>query len=143
MTIIQHLLTSFIASAAFGMIFQVPKKSLFKCGIAGMAGWLIYIFLVGRELDPVPATLVAAFFVAYLSQIFARIDKTPMTVFSVSGIIPLVPGGLAYNTMRHFVMNDYNMALQLAAKVLMISGAIAVGLVFSEVLNQMVRRVRN
>jgi uncharacterized membrane protein YjjB (DUF3815 family) len=42
--------------------------------------------------------------------------------------------------MRNFVENDYNGALQLAAKAFMISGAIAMGLVFSEVINQMIRR---
>lgn len=140
---IEHLAASFIASAAFGIIFNVPKKSLFKCGIVGMLGWFIYISFIERQFDPVLATLVASFFVAFVSQIFARWDKTPMTIFSVSGIIPLVPGGLAYDTMKHFVINDYNLALQFGAKVLLISGAIAVGLVFSEVVDQMIRRARS
>ncbi|MBO8171531.1 MAG: threonine/serine exporter family protein [Bacillaceae bacterium] len=139
---IEQLFTSFIASAGFGIIFNVPKKSLLKCGFVGMIGWLIYLSFTERQFDPVLGTLVASFFVALMSQVFARVEKLPMTIFSVSGIIPLVPGGLAYDTMRHFMMNDYNMALQLAAKVLMISGAIAVGLVFSEVFHQIVRRIR-
>lgn len=69
----------------------------------------------------------------------ARAYKTPITIFSVSGIIPLVPGGLAYEAMRHVVVNDYNMAIQLAAKAFMLSGAIAMGLVFSEVINQLTK----
>jgi uncharacterized membrane protein YjjB (DUF3815 family) len=65
-----------------------------------------------------------------------------MIVFSVSGIIPLVPGGMAYDAMRHFVTNDYNVAIELAAKAFMLSGAIAFGLTISEVLNQVYRRIR-
>lgn len=130
---IEQFITSFIASAAFGIIFNVPKKSLIKCGFVGMIGWGIYYFLAEEKYDAIFATLVATFFIAIISLILARISKTPVIIFSVSGIIPLVPGGLSYDAMRHFVENDYNTAMQLAAKAFMISGSIAVGLVFSEV----------
>jgi uncharacterized membrane protein YjjB (DUF3815 family) len=139
---IVHLITSFIASAAFGILFNAPKKSLLKCGFVGMAGWFVYIFLVNKEFDAVVASLVAAFVIAVISQIFARMYKTPIIIFSVAGIIPLVPGGLAYDAMRHFVVNDYNGAIQLAAKAFMISGAIAVGLVISEVLYQLFMKIK-
>lgn len=139
---IVQLLTSFIASAAFGIIFNVPKKMLFKCGFVGMTGWFFYILFVHYEYDTVVASLISAFFIAVISQIFARKYKTPIIIFSVSGIIPLVPGGLAYDAMRNFVENDYNMAIQLAAKAFMISGAIAVGLVISEVLNQLILKIK-
>jgi uncharacterized membrane protein YjjB (DUF3815 family) len=139
---IVHLVTSFIASAAFGILFNAPKKSLLKCGFVGMAGWFVYIFLVNKEFDAVVASLVAAFVIAVISQIFARMYKTPIIIFSVAGIIPLVPGGLAYDAMRHFVVNDYNVAIQLAAKAFMISGAIAVGLVISEVLYQLLMKIK-
>ncbi|ANB59697.1 threonine/serine exporter family protein [Anoxybacteroides amylolyticum] len=135
----EQLAMSFIATAAFGLIFNVPKKLLAHCGVVGMIGWLIYLLIVEHELDPVLATFFAAFVVAVVSQLLARAYKTPVTIFSVSGIIPLVPGGLAYEAMRHVVVNDYNMALQLAAKAFMLSGAIAMGIVFSEVVNQMVK----
>lgn len=135
-----QLVTSFIASAAFGILFNVPKNSLIRCGVVGMVGWLLYYWLVESAVDSVIATLAAAFLVAIISQAFAKMYKTPMIIFSVSGIIPLVPGGLAYNAMRHFVSNDYSVAVQLAVKVFMLSGAIAMGLVFSEVMNQLFKK---
>lgn len=141
MFIVAHLITSFISSAAFGIIFNVPKNALLKCGFVGMVGWFIYIMLDSYYgIDMIAATLVAAIFIAVISQTFAKIYKTPMIVFNVSGIIPLVPGGMAYDAMRHIVENDYNMAVQLAAKAFMLSGSIAIGLVFSEVINQMIKR---
>ncbi|BDG48310.1 MULTISPECIES: threonine/serine exporter family protein [Parageobacillus] len=140
--IVQQLLTSFIASAAFGIIFNIPKRLLINCGFVGMAGWIIYFLFAEQRIDDVVATFIASFFVAMISSIFARIYKTPVTIFSVSGIIPLVPGGLAYEAMRHVILNDYNMAISLAAKAFMISGAIAMGLVFSEVINQLVKQKR-
>ncbi|MDE3837828.1 hypothetical protein C0966_00200 [Bacillus methanolicus] len=140
MVIIAQLVTSFIASVGFGIIFNAPKQSLIKCGLVGMAGWVIYFLMETNGFDPVAATLAASFFIAVISQVFAKMYKTPIIIFSVAGIIPLVPGGMAYDAMRNFVENDYNTAITLVAKATMISGSIALGLVFSEVINQIIRK---
>jgi uncharacterized membrane protein YjjB (DUF3815 family) len=113
-----------------------------KCGFVGMLGWLLYISFLKVPVDPILATMIASFAVAVTSQFFAKIYKTPIIVFSVSGIIPLVPGGLAYDAMRNVVENQYDPAVQLAAKAFMLSGAIAMGLVFSEVINHLIRKLR-
>lgn len=140
MTIIVQLVTSFIAAAGFGILFNAPRQVLVHCGLVGMLGWILYDTLVRYGIDVVPATVVAAMLVAVLSQLFAKLKKTPIIVFNVSGIIPLVPGGIAYDAMRHFVANDYFTGVQLAAKVVLLAGAIAIGLMFSEVVNQIVRK---
>lgn len=140
----QPIYASLITTMAFGIIFNVPKKSIITGGIIGMIGWYVLILLTREhQFDMVSATLIAAFIVATSSQILARYQKMPVTVFSVAGIIPLVPGGLAYDTMRHFVENDYNVAMEFATKTLLISGAIAFGLIFSGVISQTIRRKDN
>jgi uncharacterized membrane protein YjjB (DUF3815 family) len=63
-----------------------------------------------------------------------------MIIFSVAGIIPLVPGGMAYNAMRHIVENDYITSISYASRAFMVSGAVAMGLVFAEVIIQLVFR---
>ncbi|WP_449619805.1 threonine/serine exporter family protein [Robertmurraya sp. Marseille-Q9965] len=140
--IIEQLITSFISTAAFGIIFNAQKNSLIKCGIVGMSGWFIYVVMTNFGVDAVPASLAGSFVVALISQTFARMYKTPIIIFNVAGIIPLVPGGLAYDAMRNFVENDYNLAISLAVKAGLISGAIALGLVFSEVINQLIRKAK-
>ncbi|WP_453997450.1 threonine/serine exporter family protein [Bacillus nitroreducens] len=139
-TMLSHLITSFVASSTFGIIFNVPKKSLLNCGLVGMIGWMFYIVLFTEGVDAVYATLAASFAVAIISHILAKVYKNPVIIYSIVGIIPLVPGGTAYDAMRNFVENDYSTALPLAARAFMISGAIAFGLVLSEVLNQLVIR---
>lgn len=141
MNLVLHVITSFIASAAFGIIFNAPRRTLLQCGFSGMLGWAVYI-LLDERLDTIYATVAATVIVGVISQVFARIYKKPVILFSVSGIIPLVPGGMAYDAMRNFVSSEYNMAVQLAAQAFLISGSIAIGLVLSEVLNQIIRKVR-
>lgn len=135
--VFEQVVTSFIASAAFGILFNAPKQSLMKCGFVGMIGWVLYYGLVEIEYDSIFATLVAAFVVGVISQFFAKRYKMPIIIFTIAGIIPLVPGGLSYDAMKHFVENDYNVAVQLAAKVCMLAGAIALGIIFAEVMNQL------
>ncbi|WP_163969538.1 threonine/serine exporter family protein [Oceanobacillus halotolerans] len=141
MTIIEQLITSFIAAAGFGILFNAPRQSLIQCGLIGMFGWILYYMLVDAGMDVVPATIFGAMLVAVLSQIASRVFKTPIIIFNVSGIIPLVPGGIAYDAMRHFVENDYFTAVQLSAKVMLLAGGIAIGLMFSEVANQVIRKI--
>jgi len=140
MKLLEQIITSFISSAGFGIIFSVPKESLLKCGFVGMVGWMGYFILSTHGLDIVIATGIASFIVAVISQVFSKLYKTPIIIFTVCGIIPLVPGGMAFNAMKNFVENDYSYAMSLAAKAFMLSGAIAIGIVFSEVVNQIIRK---
>ncbi|WP_026564500.1 threonine/serine exporter family protein [Bacillus sp. UNC41MFS5] len=142
MAVLAQAITSFIATGAFGILFNAPKESLIKCGLIGMGGWLIYFLLEDYSDNAILATLAATIFIAVLSQELAKFYKTPVIIFSVAGIIPLVPGGLAYDAMRNFVENDYYSAVTLAAKVFMLAGSIAFGLVFSEVINQITKKFR-
>lgn len=139
---IEQLITSFIAAAGFAIIFNVPKNVLVQCGIVGMIGWMVYTAMSVNQIDEVVATLAASFLVAVTSQVFAKWFRTPIIIFNISGIIPLVPGGLVYDAMRHFVENNYDVALQFAARGILISGAIALGLVSAEIINQMIRNVK-
>jgi len=136
---ILQLITSFIAAATFCILFNAPRRALLQCGIAGAVGWVLYLQLE-REWDTVIATFGATVVVGVISQIFARSFKMPVIIFSVGGIIPMVPGGMAYDAMRRFVEKDYTAAVQIATQAFLLSGAIAAGLVLSEVLGQMFRR---
>lgn len=138
---IDQLITSFFASAGFAILFNAPKRTLAQCGLVGMAGWAAYVMAVDYGIDIVPATALSAGIVAILSHISAKLYKTPIIIFNVAGIIPLVPGGVAYNAMRNFVENNYDVGVQLSAQVLLLAGSIAIGLMFSEVINQIVNKV--
>lgn len=141
LNMLAQLITSFIATGVFGVIFNAPKHTLFKCGLIGMGGWMIYLLLADNNHNTVLATVAAAAFVGIISHVFAKVYKSPVIIFSVAGIIPLVPGGLAYDSMRNIVENDYNMGVSLAAQAFLLSGSIAFGLVFSEVLNQIIQKI--
>lgn len=132
---------SFLAAAAFGVIFNSPRGTLLHCGFVGMTGWLVYYMLtLTHQGDVVIASFAGSFAVSIVAHWQAKRFRMPMIIFSVAGIIPLVPGGMAYNTMRKFMESDYLMGIAYGSKTIMISGAIAMGLVFGEVIFQLIIR---
>lgn len=141
MDLLLQVILSFIATSCFGVIFNAPTRVIPYCGFVGSIGWSIYYMLTNwQSVDMIQATFLSAFFVSFIAHLFARSKRMPVIVFSVAGIITLVPGGTAYNAMRNIVEQDYNTAIQNGMLVFMISGAIAMGLVFAEVIMQILYR---
>ncbi|MFJ7648762.1 threonine/serine exporter family protein [Lysinibacillus sp. NPDC097279] len=140
MDIFVQLIVSFFSTAGIAIIFNVPRKTLFHCGFVGVIGWMIYYLLTEHGMDVVDASFFSSFVIAIVAHLYARRFKMPMIIFIVAGIIPLVPGGMAYNAMRNVVEDDYLQGLQYGLKAFLITGAIVMGLVFAEVLMQFVFR---
>lgn len=138
MEIVTNIILSFIATACFGVIFNAPIKALPWCGFVGSIGWTFTQVLAGLGLNEVHYSLIGAFAVSIVAHVFARKFRMPMIVFSVSGILPLVPGGIAYNAMRSIIENDYLAGMEGGMRAFMISGALAMGLIFAEVMMQLV-----
>ncbi|MDC0764662.1 MULTISPECIES: threonine/serine exporter family protein [Brevibacillus] len=128
--LLQGLALSFASSVAWCVLFNVPVRTIVAGGFAGVVGFLVYSILPIYGAEVLLSTFVSAAAVSLLSQLLSIILRVPSTNFSVAGIIPLVPGSLAYKAMLAFVNNDYVGGITLATKTLMVAGAIASGLIF-------------
>lgn len=128
--LLQGLALSFASSVAWCVLFNVPVRTIAAGGFAGMIGFLVYSILPIYGAEVLLSTFVSAATVSLLSQLLSIILRVPSTNFSVAGIIPLVPGSLAYKAMLAFVNNDYVGGITQATKTLMVAGAIASGLIF-------------
>ncbi|MCD8500998.1 MAG: threonine/serine exporter family protein [Bacillaceae bacterium] len=126
-----ELFICFIATASYGIIFSAPKKSLILGGFIGMIAWIVYRTLPSYGVTTVFATSIASVITASISHYLARKLRFPATVFSIPGIIPLVPGSKAYYTMIAFLEGDYIGGLELGIDTMLQAGAIAAGLVFA------------
>jgi uncharacterized membrane protein YjjB (DUF3815 family) len=104
---LQAFVFAFFATVAFGVLFQGPKRILWRSGLIGGLGWLAFIGM--KELFSVhsfSANFLATVLIALFSEIFARIWKEPVTVFEIPAIIPLVPGLGMYKGMN-YILQDY------------------------------------
>ena len=94
-----HFTISFISTVLF-QLYLMRKKLLVACGFVGAVAWTIYQFTVGMDLGKVGAFL-GSLILGLMSHTMSRRYKRPVIIFIVPGIIPLVPGGAAYEATRY------------------------------------------
>ena len=103
--LLTQTLVAFVATVAFGVLFQVPREQYAFSGICGAAGWLCYLLVMQNYPSTTIASFAAAVVLTMMSRIFAVWRKTPVTVFLICGIFPLVPGLGIYQTAYAMVNN--------------------------------------
>lgn len=135
-------LFSAVATIAFAVLYQIPPKAVPAVGMLGAVAWLFYEGAIYYGISTVPASFIASLIVSLLSEAFARSLRMPVPVFSVPGIIVLVPGTDAYTTMKDFVLHQYIQGVAMGTETALIAGALASGLVIAGILARSVWRVR-
>lgn len=135
-----HFLFSFMSTVSFGVLTNVPRRTLLASGLIGSLGWMVYFFM--READyPLGfSNFIAAFLIGCLSIFFSRLKKIPMLVFIVPSLVPLVPGGPAYLAVREIVIGDGDKGLYYMLIVAVTAGAIAGGFVMTTLVEKIVAR---
>ncbi|KAB1067150.1 threonine/serine exporter [Tamlana haliotis] len=100
--LILHLLEvsfwSGIAAVGFGILFNVPRKTIISIFILGFLAGLIKFSLLHFEHHIALASLAAASFVGWISIPIAHKIHHPPVVFSIPTMIPMIPGYFAYET---------------------------------------------
>ena len=128
MNMLLHFIFSFIATAAFGVLFQAPKRTLALCGLVGAVGWTIFKFTsLHLGYSSFYANFVATLALAVLAETFARLAKEPATIFIATGVIPLVPGLGMYKGMEKIVASYYDQGINILITAGTDSMAIALG----------------
>ncbi len=128
LTCLFQSIAAFVATIAFAIIFHTPKKELVWTGFTGGAGWLVYLLAIHFGCGVVAASFLATVALVWLSRIFSFARKTPVTVYLICGIFPLVPGAGIYYTGYHFFMSDNAQALSKGLETIKIAIAIALGI---------------
>ncbi|AAK80223.1 uncharacterized membrane protein YjjB (DUF3815 family) [Clostridium acetobutylicum] len=125
---ILNFLYSFMACIAFSFLFNVKGKKILIASFGGALGWVIYMFCLDIKVSVTSSIFIASIIVSIYSEIMARISKTPAIVYSVTGIIPLVPGNGMYYTMYETISGKLTKAGEWGFKTLMYAGAISIAI---------------
>jgi len=127
----QEIILAFTGSLCAAALFNASRKNLFWTGLSGAFGWVTFSWLYSATQQAMLATFLGAVTVGLYSEIMARVVKSPATVFSVSGIFPIVPGIAAYSTIQYLVENKLEEAAGKAVETLAQAGAIAFGILLA------------
>lgn len=131
-----QLVSAFVGSFAFCALFGVKGRKLLWGAAGGMLSWAIYLIIGLTYPNDVISYLASSFVITIYVEIVSRIKKTPTTVFLVSSLIPLIPGGSLFYTMQHALRGEYTLFAQRGLYTLAAAGTLALGILFASSLTR-------
>ena len=129
--IIIQLITAFLGSLGFSMMFGLRIQHLFSASLGGLFSWGIYLAVFSLNKNVFIACLIASVFAMLYSEFIARRHKSPATLFIIPSIVPLVPGSSLYYAMSFAVMGDAENAKIYGHQTVIWVLAIAAGISFT------------
>ena len=128
--IILEFIVAMFATISFAILFNAPRKEVIYCGLTGALGWGVYYGMTQNGINLVLSSLVATFCLTVLARAFAVIRKSPVTVYILPGIFPLVPGAGIYYTAYYLFIGNTQMSGFKGLETLEVAGAIVFGIIF-------------
>ena len=129
------------ATCGFCIIFKVPLKHIPVCIIVGALCWSCYQICMHYGASAVISCFIASCFAGLLSDICSRLFKEASTIFTIPGMICLVPGSNIYYTMESLLQNDMSDTAQIGTQTLLLAGSIAAGLLTIGAVIQVIRSI--
>lgn len=123
------ILTAAVGTLGYCLLINVKRNKIVYGCLGGVVSTFLYCACVEAGLTPLLQNLIPAAVVTLYAEVLARVVKAPATVFLIPSIIPLVPGGRLYYTMRAIVDGDADSAKIYAMETIVIALGIAVGIV--------------
>ncbi len=124
---IVQLVTAMLGSLGFALLFGLKKKYLVSAALGGLISWGLYLLGMEAVNNIFLACLLASAFSALYSEIIARVQKAPTTLFFITSVVPLIPGSTLYYTCSYAVTRDWTNAKYYGTRTLMYALAIAAG----------------
>ena len=118
---------AFIGALGFAILFGVPRKYYLSSSLCATLGWAIVTLAL--PLGWGTATFLGAISVALASRFLAVWFKAPETIFLITGIFPMVPGGGIFWTALFIVTTRMHDALASGWLALKIMVAIVLAIV--------------
>ena len=134
---------SAIPAMGFAMLFNVPRRYLLYCALAGAIGHSSRTLMLQFGLPIEWATFAAAGIIGMVTIAFAKRHLAPPLLYAVAAIIPMIPGSYAYNTVIALVQLTaqsqlstelWEQVVTKGLKTVFILGALSVGLAMPSLL---------
>jgi len=138
MGVIGQLILAYLAVLGFGLIINIPHQALNLAGWIGTVTWGGYLLVQTFDGGVVLGSFIGSVGIGVLSSLAARYKKMPSIIFNIPSLVSFVPGSQAYQMVRNFALGNYDQAVGFMLQVVVITGAIALGFLVAELLNQLI-----
>ena len=134
------VMSALLATIFIAILFQVPKRNVVLTALGGGLGCLINELCLLAGLSDFFSICLASLTLAMYSEIMARVRKTTVPTFLISGLFPLVPGAGMYYTMLAIVHHELDNALSTGINTLSTAALMALGILFVSTLSRLIFR---
>ncbi len=132
--LILRCIASFVAACGFAISFNSPKQAVLAAGLLALAANDMRLALVDAGMMLAPAALLGALMIGVLALILNRqVNITPLAT-TVAPIVIMIPGLYAFQMVALFHQGRALEALQSAALLGFVVGALAIGLATARLL---------
>jgi len=138
-----QILSGFVGSIGFAILFNVRGKRLVAAGIGGLLSWMMFVVLSNYITNEPINYFIVAWVISTYAEIMARLLKTPTTTFITTSLIPLIPGGSLYYTMAYAFQGNLETFFQKAIYTLQLASALALGIIVSAALTKILYKPKN
>ncbi len=132
--VIIELLTAFLGTLGFALLFNLRGKKLIYASLGGMLSWMLFLSLGPIFQNEALRYLIVAIISTAYSEILARTLKTPASTFSILVLVPLVPGGALYNTVTFALSGNTEAFIPKLIYTLELAVALSLGIVITTAL---------
>lgn len=129
-----RLITSAAGSCAFALIFKTHRRHLALIGLSGLVTYFVYYTVGFFGGGFFVASFASTVFAAAFGEFCARACHAPAIIYLLTGLIPIVPGGEAYYTMRYLLERNVTMATEKLLATVGVALGIAGGIVLVSLL---------
>ena len=134
-----QLLTAFIGTFGFSILFHIRGRKLWLAALGGLFAWTAFLGLgFWIESEPVRYFIVSMLTTLY-AEVLARLVKTPTTTFIIVSLIPLIPGSGLYYTMANALSGNSEGFMERGIYTLELSLALSLGIIL---VTSFIRRVK-
>jgi uncharacterized membrane protein YjjB (DUF3815 family) len=141
MEVFIQCVSAFLGCLGFAFVFRIHYHLRFAIlgSLVGTIGWIIFVMTSFLQ-NAIMQTFMATIVIALLTEVIARIEKAPATIFLLVGCFPLVPGRGIYESMLHCVHGNYDAFVSSLVYTFSISMAIALGILVISTIFRIIKR---
>lgn len=139
---VMELITAFLGSLGFAMLFHVRSEKLLLASLGGLLSWGVYLLCGLFSSEDVVRYFLASVILTVYGETMARVEKCPATLFIVTASIPLIPGGSLYQTMKYFMEREFSACSVQGLNTVLLAVSIAVGMLFPTSIFQLYRKMK-
>ena len=137
-----QLLMAGMGSLGFAVLYNIRGKKLPVIAVGGIASWAVYLLTQKLTGNDYASSFAACVVLSLYAEIMAILFKTPVTVFLVSVLIPLIPGAPLYRAMNSLMHGKVDELAREGSYAFLFAASMAAGITLTTLVFRTIRAKR-